>query len=222
MARRLDKNKAIRLRLQGKSYSEIKTEISVSKSTLSIWLQPYPLTPNQVARIRNKRPQQIEKFRRTMATRREALQKRAYDDAQKFWLPLSPRELMLAGVFLYWGEGTKVSPGYLCISNCDPRVIKFAYKWMTGSLGIDKKSIHVLLHLYSDMSIEYETKYWSNLLKIPLENFRRPYIKQSTRAGLSYKSFGHGTCNIYTGSTAIKSRVMESINAISDHYSKVI
>ncbi len=222
MARREDRRRAIELRLRGKTYSEIKSRLGLSKSTLSVWLNRYPLTNRQLERIKAKRPKQIEKYRQTMAKKRTLRENLAYATASKQWLPLSDRELLLAGIFLYWGEGTKVSPGYLCISNSDPRVIKFAYAWMTKSLMINPQQIHVLLHLYSDMSIETETQYWSNLIDVPLVNFRKPYVKKSTRTGLTYKSFGHGTCNIYTLNSPLKRQIIQSINALSDHYGKIV
>lgn len=222
MARREERRKAIELRLQGKSYSEIRSELGLAKSTLSDWLKKHPLTEDQIARIKADKPRQIEKFRKTMAMRREARLGAAYIESQRTWLPLTEREILLAGIFLYWGEGTKVSPSYLCISNCDPRVIKFALFWMTKSLGIEKKQIRILLHLYSDMSIGDESQYWSKILGLTEKNFRKPFIKQSTRAGLTYKSFGHGTCNIYVSNTQLKDKVIQSINAISNRYAEVV
>ncbi len=222
MARREEREKAIELRIQGKSYSEIKTILGISKSTLSGWLQKYPLTGDQIARIKENRPRQIEKFRQTMTRKREIREKFAYDEAKKNWLPLSDRELQLAGIFLYWGEGTKVSSSYVCISNCDPKVVKFAIYWLVKGLNISPTSIRVLLHLYSDMIIEEEIKFWQEVTNLPLQNFRKPYIKNSTRAGLTYKSFGHGTCNVYTSDVTIKTRILKSIEAISDYHSSLI
>ncbi len=209
------------MRLQGKSYSEIKEILRVPKSTLSNWLVSVPLTEGQLASLKAKKPKQVERFRKTMNAKKVARQNFAYQKALKEWLPLNDREKMLAGLFLYWGEGTKVSPGYLCISNCNPKVITFALHWLTNSLKVDRNKIKILLHLYSDMNVDEEIKYWSTLLNLKLENFRRPYIKNSTRAGLTYKSFGHGTCNIYVSNTILKEHVIESINAISDYYGKV-
>ncbi len=222
MARKEDRQKAIELRLQGKTYSEIKNDLGISKSTLSGWLHNLPLTENQLERVMDKIPKRIERFRNTMAKRRLAREQVAYNEARKIWLPLTKREKLLAGVFLYWGEGTKVSSSYLCISNCDPRVIKFSLDWMIHSLGIQIKDIHILLHLYSDMDINKETNYWLKILGLSLENFRRPYIKTSKLSGLTYKGFGHGTCNIYTSNKKIKDKVIQSINAISNHYAKIV
>lgn len=222
MARKEDRRKAIELRLRGKTYSEIKAELGLSKSTLSDWLHKMPLTAFQIARIKAKIPKRIERFRNTMLNRRLAREKVAYEEAKKFWLPLSKRELLLAGIFLYWGEGTKVSPSYFCISNCDPRVVKFALYWMTTCLGIEKDAVRILLHLYSDMNVKSEISYWSHILNLSAINFRRSYIKSSKLTGLTYKGFGHGTCNIYVSNKKIKDSVIQAINSISNYYTKIV
>jgi hypothetical protein len=50
----LEKGKAIQLRKQGKTFSEILREVSVSKGSLSYWLRDIKLTNEQLARIHYK------------------------------------------------------------------------------------------------------------------------------------------------------------------------
>ena len=77
-----------------------------------------------------------------------------YNKEKKKLLPLSKRELFLAGLFLYWGEGTKANKGELVISNTDPKVITFSLHWFIKILKVPKKKIKILVHLYKDMNIE--------------------------------------------------------------------
>ena len=79
---------------------------------------------------------------------------------------------------LYWGEGTKCRMDSLEITNSDPSVIKFFIYWLTKILSVPRNKIKIQLHLYSDMNIKKEIKYWSDMLKIPREQFNRPYIKK--------------------------------------------
>lgn len=218
MARTEDRRKAIELRLQGKSYSEIRKDLGLSKGTLSDWLQKYPLTPEQIARLKGKIPLRIERYRQKCAARKEAKELAVYNQKREAWLPLSERELFLAGFFLYWGEGTKVTSSHISISNTDPKIIKFALHWYVSALKVPLEKIAVLLHLYSDMNIENETTFWSETLKLPKEKFRKPYIKSSTRSGLTYKGFGHGTCNLYLTNVELKREIIQTIKAISDYY----
>lgn len=68
------------------------------------------------------------------------------------------------------------------------------------------------------MDINKETNYWVKELFLPIENFKKPYVKKSLRSGLSYKSFGHGTCNVLHFDSKLKRKILKSIEAISDYY----
>ena len=64
----------------------------------------------------------------------------------------SKRDLFIAGLFMYWGEGTKTFNTMTSVSNTDPAVLKLFIKWL-NDFGIKKKDLGVKLHLYSDMDI---------------------------------------------------------------------
>ena len=49
-----EKTEAIRLRRLGKSYSEIRKKVNVSKSTLSLWLRSVTLTPAQLLELKGR------------------------------------------------------------------------------------------------------------------------------------------------------------------------
>lgn len=51
-----------------------------------------------------------------------------------------------------------------------------------------------------------------------MAQFNKPYIKSSNRSGLTYKSFGHGTCNIGCSRVVVSEKLAMSIKAISEHY----
>lgn len=70
MARFKDKEEAIKLRLQGNSYSQIKSVLKVNKSTLSYWLKDFPLSEEKIQKLRDRNPQRIEKYRATRARQR--------------------------------------------------------------------------------------------------------------------------------------------------------
>src|SRR3989344_2613182 len=139
-------------------------------------------------------------------------------------LPLSEEQILLlsknrliAGVFLYWGEGSK-QRGTVAISNTDPRVIKFALHWLTKVLGVQKEKVYVRLHLYKDMDRNAEESFWSDTLNIPKCQFKASYVKKTNREGITYKSFGHGTCNLLCFSVDLSEKIAMSIKAISEFY----
>lgn len=218
MAKTELRRRAIELRRMRKSYSQIKSELGVSKSTLSIWLRNYPLTAEEINALRGRSEIRIERYRKTMQQKKERRLQSYYDEEKKKWLPFSKKELVIAGLFLYWGEGNKSQRNTLSINNTDPRVIKFALYWVMNGLNIPKERIQVFLHLYSDMNEIEEKDYWSKELHIPLDQFAKPYIKKSKRIDLDHKGFGHGTCGIRVFDTVLKEKVLMGLDAIADYY----
>ncbi|HCS79254.1 TPA: hypothetical protein DIV55_05965 [Patescibacteria group bacterium] len=222
MTRIHDRRKALELRKLGKSYSQIKSELSISKSTLSGWLWEYPLNKEQIDSLRGKNPRRIEKYRTTMRLKREARLNSYYTEEKSKWLPLSKRELFIAGLFLYWGEGGKSLNGQLIINNTDPKLIKFMLHWLTNVIFVPKNKIKACVHLYIDMDIQAEINYWVKELGLPLTQFIKPYIKKSQRTNIDHKGFGHGTCGLMVNDARLKERVLMGISAMADYYSKIV
>lgn len=218
MARFKEHQLALALRKQGKSYSQIKEELGLSKSTLSVWLRKYPLSRERINELRGRSETRIEKYRQTMQRKKDVRLAQYYKEEKKKWLPLSARELFLSGLFLYWGEGGKTIHGQVSINNTDPDVLKFTLYWIRIALKIPKDKIQVYLHLYNDMDIQKEINFWSKKLNMSEKYFSKPYIKKSTRAGLTQKGFGHGTCGLRVNNTVLKERILMAIKAMADYY----
>jgi hypothetical protein len=191
----------------------------VNKSTLSDWLKDYPLPIERIRELRDYSAQRIEKYRNT---RRKTLEERLdkYCREQKeIIFPLKSKELYIAGLFLYWGEGSKTSRGEISLSNTNPAVIKFFMYWLMNSLKVPIDKLRVGLHLYSDMDIKREIQYWSQILGIPIEQFSKPYIKKNSTRTINYKGgFGHGTCNLRVFNTQISEKNLMAIKSIADNY----
>jgi len=219
MARLKDREKALELRKKEMSYSQIKKIIRVSKSTLSLWLRDYPLSKERIRELRDCNERRIERFRETMRRKKEDRLNKTYNKQRLEILPLNKKELFVAGLTLYWGEGTKSNMNSLGISNSDPAVIKFFIYWLTKILSVPPKKIRILLQLYNDMNVDKEIKYWVNTIKVPKRQFSKPYIKKTSSKRINHKgSFGHGTCQARIGNTFLSEKVMMSIKAVSDYY----
>ena len=196
MARILERQKAIRLRKEGKSYSQIKEALGISKSTLHYWLRDFPLSQKRIRELRDNNPKRIENFRNTMRRKREARFEIVYQKAKRDIGKLSRRDIFIAGFFLYWAEGTKTASYTTSVANSDPSVLRFFISWLK-LIGVDRKKLKLRLHLYEDMDVEKETRYWEKELEVPKSAFRRPYIKKTKQGRITYKGgFGHGTCNV--------------------------
>ena len=222
MARFKDHNRALVLRKQGMSYSQIKEALGVSKSTLSCWLKEYPLSKTRIRELRDRNAERIERFRTTMKQKRDARLSCFYKRQQEKIFPIKNRELYLCGLFLYWGEGSKSHQATLTISNTDPSMIKFFIKWLTVCLNIKKVKLKIHLHLYSDMNIESEIGFWSRTINIPVGQFIKPYIKKTKLKDVDHKNgFGHGTCCVNMGDARLTEETLMGIEAIRNKYIKL-
>src|SRR3990167_5918741 len=126
MARLKDLERALALRKGGKSYSQIRNETGVSKSTLSYWLRDFPLSADRIRELRDWNEKRIEKKHAKKRSNKKKKLLSVYTEQKKILIPLRSRDLFLAGLFLYWGEGSKSRESRLSISNTNPAIIKKA------------------------------------------------------------------------------------------------
>ncbi|MDO8470137.1 MAG: helix-turn-helix domain-containing protein [bacterium] len=218
MTRVKDKQRALALRKEGKSYSQIKKELGVSKSTLSYWLCGLPLSKERVRALRDWNEVRIERYRETMFRKKELRLQVVYESQKDEIFPFSKRDLYIAGLFLYWGEGSKTRVSELEVANTDPAVPKFFIYWTTHCLNLEKEKIRVHLHLYSDMNIESEIAYWSHALKLPREQFTKPYIKKNSSQSINRGTFGHGTCTIKISNARVAEKILQGLKAVREKF----
>jgi len=217
-----DRKKAIDLRKKGLAYSEIGQILNVGKSTLSYWLKNYPLSED-ILRKKQSWIKRAENCRITKLKKREADLNKIYEDQVKRIFPLTSRELLIAGIFLYWGEGGKTDFTRISLTNTDLAMIKFFIYWATKCLKVSKTKLRIQLHLYSDMDTNKEVLYWSRELKIPIKQFNKPYIKESLQKRINHNSgvFGHGTCDVRIFKASISKEILMSMKAIADFFKRV-
>lgn len=216
MARYEDKSKAIALRRKGMSYGQIKDALGVGKGTLSAWLKDMPLSEERIRELRALSPMRIERCRNTKLKKKQNRLDGVYRKASEDIGVLSERELFLAGLFLYWGEGWKSTNATTALTNTNPRMIILFLKWL-NLLGVDKGRVKVRLDLYVDMDIKKEISFWTKELGISQSQFTKPYIKKSRRSDITYKTgFGHGTCSVMFGNRDVHEYVLAGVKRLSE------
>jgi len=216
MARKLDKQKALAMRQKGMSYSQIKEKLGISKSTLSGWLYNMPLSEQRIRELQADSPIRIEKYRNTMRAKREAKNKIAYQNIAKRIGNISDREFLIAGLFLYWAEGSKTKTFSTALTNTNPKMLILFIRWL-NFFNVPKSKLKVHLHLYSDMNIKKQINFWSKILNIPISQFRKPYIKKTTLSSITYTNgFGQGTCSVIVENGYVSDQVKMGIQYIQD------
>lgn len=223
MALKEKRAEALILRKQELSYSEIKKRLNVSKSTLSLWLRKYPLSKERIDELRGSNEKRIERYRETRKKTREDRLQKTYVEQKKKVFPLSKRDIFIAGLFLYWGEGSKARLREVFVSNTNPSIINFFIKWMEIVFEVPKSKLKFRMHFYEDMDIKKEIAFWAKTLNVSESQFTKPYIKKTSSLRINEKgSFGHGTCNAGIYDARLAEQVMMAIEAISDKYGTML
>lgn len=170
------KSKAIKLRKKGLSYNEIKKEVKVAKSTLSLWLKTVPLTPEQRKQLYTKQISILSRGPQSQKERRKReIAKIIKEAGKEIQLPLSPQVYKLFGAALYWAEGSKTK-GFE-ITNSDPSFILFIVKWLKKVLGVPSSRLKVKLNIYPQQNDQELKQFWAQLTGIPLANFNKSFVK---------------------------------------------
>ncbi|MFA6340798.1 MAG: hypothetical protein WCX27_00960 [Candidatus Paceibacterota bacterium] len=179
------KEKAINLRREGKTYSEILKEINVAKSTLSEWLKSVGLSKTQKQVITEKRRAAQLRGAKAKKDKRIRVSSEIVSTAEKEIGRITDRELWLIGTALYWAEGAKekeYAPGIgIGFSNSDSRMIKLFLKWLMEICKIPKNEICFEIYVHDNHKNELERfkEYWSKITGFSLDYFNTIYFKKN-------------------------------------------
>lgn len=188
-----DREKAVMLRNKGYSYNEILREISVSKSTLSLWLRDLVLTVSAKKRLDDQFTKGQLKAQESIRNKTKIKEDIAYKNALKTLSHISFTKEMkkvFCGI-LYWCEGSKSRSNSVGFTNSDPDMIKTFLQFFREGFGVDERKFRVCVHLHSYHKKDTVLQYWSTITNIPLSQFIRPHLKHT--AGM-YKKDGYQGC----------------------------
>lgn len=180
-----EKKKAINLRKQGFSYSEILKQIPVAKSTLSLWLQSVGLSKKQKQRLTEKKLAAALRGAKRKKEIRLALVDEIKSKAEKEIGNLTKRELWLIGIALYWGEGSKEKDNHpgspVKFSNSDPAMIRIFLKWLLEIAKVPREKIYpdIYIHESHRSRINKVIDYWVSNTVFSKSEFKYIYFKKN-------------------------------------------
>lgn len=184
MAKFKEKIKARSLRKRGLSIKEIAKKLQVSKSSASIWCSDIELNKEQIEKLHD----QMVKGGYSGRLKGVHVQKKRKQEKIKYYEEkgrseiehLEKRELFIAGLALYWGEGGKKDPR-VRFYNSDCLIIKFIMKWFRETLAIpdDRFVLSVTINKSHKRRLLDVNEYWSEITKIPLNQFGKPILIKS-------------------------------------------
>ncbi|MGW2963347.1 hypothetical protein ACWDGI_33480 [Streptomyces sp. NPDC001220] len=173
------RERARELRLQGWTYDQIQVELGCSKSSISLWVRDLPKPerrdPTEQAKLAGRKRWEHELAIRD-AERQEtkAVAKREIGE-------LTDRELFMAGVALYWAEGSKDKPyarrENVIFVNSDPGVIKFYLAWL-DLLNVERERLRFTVMIHETADISGAEQYWADLVGADRSAFYKTTLKK--------------------------------------------
>lgn len=192
MAKSREQMLARKLRRSGLSMRDIARRLKVSKGSVSLWCADIQLTKEQTQKLHEQMVRGSYAGRMLGARMQKEMKLRQIEksflQAEQDIQCLEQRELFLAGVALYWGEGDKKSS--VRFFNSDPRAIGFMMRWFREILHVEEDRFMMYLninYIHRDRLKEV-TEYWSKVTGVPIEKFRKPSLVKTVNKKV-YENF---------------------------------
>lgn len=94
-------------------------------------------------------------------------------------LTVAENNLKIAGIMLYWAEGT-LKGSTVDLANSNPQIIKIFLKFLREICGVDEKRLRVYLYGYDYQDVSMLKTYWNKITGIAIKQFTKPYIRKGT------------------------------------------
>ncbi|MDO8566020.1 MAG: hypothetical protein Q7S04_02420 [Candidatus Moranbacteria bacterium] len=92
------------------------------------------------------------------------------------------RELLVAGLMLYYGDGAKTG-NTVDFANSDPMLLKLFLKFLKNICGIDNEKLRFYLYCFSDQNSNSLIRYWCSHLSVKPGQFTKPYVRLTLNKG---------------------------------------
>lgn len=193
------------MRKEGRSYSEIKNIVNVSKSTLSIWLKDIELTNAQRSRLRKLQATAYLGAKKQQL-RASSHHKAIKEKSEKEIARLIKNPFFVSGLMLYWAEGSKTM-GSVQFSNSDPSMIRLMVRWFREFCQVPKDKFRASLFIHSLHTKPDCQKFWQKVTTIPASQFYKPFIKPTIFSNRKNKLY-EGTCRIIIHNRDLLSKII--------------
>ncbi|MFF0386952.1 hypothetical protein [Streptomyces sp. NPDC004286] len=173
------REQARELRRQGHTYDQIEAALGCSRSSVSLWVRDLPKPerrdPTEQAKLAARKRWDHELAIRDDQRRRTKAAAAADIGA------MTPRELFMTGVALYWAEGAKDKPyarrENVQFVNSDPGVIRVFLAWL-DLLEVERERLRYRVMIHPTADVEGAQRYWAGLVGVDTSAFQPTTIKK--------------------------------------------
>lgn len=168
------------LRAQGLTYDEIAALTGVSTSSMSLWLRDVTVASSRVRPYATRARAGVVRARGTRAA--AAAHTGPPSDSGRRLGAMGDRELLAAGVALYWAEGSKAKPWrpgdrQVVFINSDPTVLVVFLAWL-DLLGVPETSRTYRLSIHETADVASHEEWWARELHLDRAAFHRASLKR--------------------------------------------
>jgi len=210
------KERARLLRQKGLSITKISLSIGVPRSSLHQWVSDLKRSKQitdkeRLDNLRRIRPLATLALKQERQNRMARIKAEAIQEIDSY--DLSDKNLLSAVLSaIYWAEGSKTR-GSMQFANTDPKLALLYITLLRKNYKIDERRIRIRLHLHHYHNIEECKIFWSSLLKVPLSQFGKIYIKERSKTKKFRENF-MGICFVVYNDENLKNTILEKAFAL--------
>lgn len=210
-----DQKKAKEYRSQGKSIKEISFLLKKPQSSISNWVRNVELTTDQEAHLKSKNPiwtkeHRLKASKNCVETWRE---RRKVFQNQGRLLAKEMNTDFIAGIMLYWAEGSK-NRNVLKFSNTDVHMMKFFVKFIFNFFEIKQEDINLKIncHLNNGITLDQIENFWLTELNLSKSTLYKTFIERKrVVSGIRKNRHLYGVCCISINKTEIVQKIFGAI-----------
>ena len=205
-----ERRRARELRAAAWTLREIADELGVAKSSVSVWTRDVRFDPaSRRSAVTDRRPRGSDHpLRRRKLAEIERLRR---EGSQRIGA-LDERDLLLAGLGLYAGDGSKRG-GEVRFVNSDPRMVALFCVWLRRFHEIDEARLRVRLYLHEGLDLAAAEGFWSSVTGVPRTQFTKPY-RANPDPTIRHTKHRHGGAHVVYGCAQTHRRIMGLMDAM--------
>ena len=226
---RNDKNAALKLRLNGKRYSEIRSALGIPKSTLSGWFSDVILSETAQKRITERSQKKsldgLIKHNKNQTKLAWERARQIQNSASREIDSLSKTDLLIVAAALYWAEGYKkllvrkgkeVTHHPVSLTNSDPALIKMFLRFLREYCNVPEEKIRADLRIFPNQNGKHLQKFWERETRILPCNFGKIYtgVSKSSQGKRPYNRLPVGVIQIRVSDTKLFHEIIGYIEGL--------
>jgi transcriptional regulator with XRE-family HTH domain len=207
-----ERARARELRAEAWTLGEIADELGVAKSSVSRWVRDVAFDPrSRRSAVTRRYPRGSDHpLRRRKLAQLDELRREAIDRIGT----LDDRELLVAGLGLYAGDGAK-GDKEVRLSNSDPAILSFFCRWLRANFAIDESRLRLALYLHEGLDLDAAVAHWSAVTGIPPAQFTKPY-RATPDSTIRHNKHVHGCAHVVYNCSRTQRTILALMRALLD------